>query len=204
MSVNKAIIMGRLGKDPEIRAVGNADVANLSVATSERWKSKQTGEWEEKTEWHRVNVWGEKGKGTLKFIEDNLRKGDQVYLEGSIETRKWKDQQDVEKFSTEIKVGAFNGTVQKIWEKNDNERSGNGRDDRGGRDDRDDRGSRSSSRDRDDRGGRDDRDDRGGNSRGSSSRNDRDDRGSSRNDDRGGSNNRGGGGRNDMDDDIPF
>lgn len=199
MSVNKAIILGRLGKDPEIRSVGNSDVANLSVATSERWKSKNTGEWEEKTEWHRINVWGEKGKGTIKFVEDNLRKGDQVYIEGQIETRKWKDQNDVEKFSTEIKVSAFNGNVQKIWEKNDN--NGGGRD----RDDRDDR--RSSSRDdrRDDR-GRDDRDDRGGNSRGSSSRSSRDDdrrddRGG-RNDDRGG--NSRGGGRSDMDDDIPF
>lgn len=200
MSVNKAIILGRLGKDPEIRSVGNSDVANLSVATSERWKSKNTGEWEEKTEWHRVNVWGEKGKGSIKFIEENLRKGDQVYLEGQIETRKWKDQQDVEKFSTEIKVSAFGGTIQKIWDKNDNNGGGRDRDGRGN--DRDDRGGRSSSRD--DRGGRDDHDDRGGNSRGSSSRNDRDDRGSSRNDDRGGSNNRGGGGRNDMDDDIPF
>jgi single-strand DNA-binding protein len=202
MSVNKAIIMGRLGKDPEIRSVGNSDVANLSVATSERWKSKQTGEWEEKTEWHRVNVWGEKGKGTIKFIEDNLRKGDQVYLEGQIETRKWKDQQDVEKFSTEIKVSPFGGTLQKIWEKNDNNGGGGrDRDDRGGRDD--DRGGRSSSRD--DRGGRDDRDDRGGNSRGSSSRNSRDDDRRDSRDDRGGRNDsRSGGGRNDMDDDIPF
>lgn len=201
MSVNKAIILGRLGKDPEIRAVGNSDVANLSVATSERWKSKNTGEWEEKTEWHRVNVWGEKGKGSIKFIEENLRKGDQVYLEGSIETRKWKDQQDVEKFSTEIKVSAFGGVIQKIWDKNDSNGGGRDRDDRGGRDDRDDRGSRSSSRDRDDRGGRNDRDDRGGN-KSRDNRNDRDDRGGR--DDRGSNGNSRGGGRNDMDDDIPF
>ncbi|WFU52206.1 single-stranded DNA-binding protein [Bradyrhizobium pachyrhizi] len=200
MSVNKVIIMGRLGKDPEIRRTQNgAEVCNLSVATSERWKDKRDGEMKEKTEWHNVIVWNE---NTIKFIDKNVAKGDQVYLQGKLQTRKWQDQSGNDKYSTEIVVPQFAQTedFQKIWERNGDGGSsrGNDRDDRGGNDRGDDRGSRSSSRD-------DRNDDRGG-SRGSSGRSNRDD-------DRGGRNDRDRGGNSraapsrasdNMDDDIPF
>src|SRR6185295_19428521 len=93
------------------------------------------GEWKEKTEWHRVSVWGE---GSVKFVENNLKKGDQVYIEGKIETRKY-EKDGVDHYTTEIQVPMYGGVVQKIWEKNGDS------DDRGGDRD-DDRGSRSSSR----------------------------------------------------------
>ncbi|MBP1297007.1 MULTISPECIES: single-stranded DNA-binding protein [Bradyrhizobium] len=202
MSVNKVTLLGRLGKDPEIRRMQNGnEVANLSVATSERWKDKRDGEMKEKTEWHNVVVFNEH---TIKFIDKNLAKGDQVYLEGKIQTRKWQDQSGADRYSTEIVVPQFaqSDAFQKIWERDGNGGGGNrDNDDRGN--DRDG-GGRSSSRD--DRG----RDDRGRDDRGSSSRNRDDDRGG-RNDDRGGS--RGGNssrssaparGNDNMDDDIPF
>ncbi|MCW2077899.1 UNVERIFIED_ORG: single-strand DNA-binding protein [Bradyrhizobium japonicum] len=190
MSVNKVIILGRLGKDPEIRRTQEGkEVANLSVATGERYKDKRSGEMKEKTEWHNIVVWNE---NTVKFIDNNLKKGDQVYLVGKLQTRKWTDQSGVEKYSTEIVVPQFAQTedFQKIWERNGDGGGSSRDDDRG-----DDRGSRSSSRDRDDR-GRDDRDSRG------SSRRD-DDRGS-RNDRDRGSNSRAPSRSGDMDDDIPF
>ena len=98
-SVNKAIILGRLGRDPEISKMNSGDsVANLSIATSETWKDKKTGEKREKSEWHRVVIWGP----LAEIAERYLSKGSQVYLEGQIETRKWQDQSGQEKYSTEI------------------------------------------------------------------------------------------------------
>lgn len=110
-SINKAIIIGRLGRDPEIRCTNSGDaVANLSVATSEAWKDKNTGEKKEKTEWHRVTVWGK----LAEIAERYLKKGSQVYLEGQIETRKWTDQNGQEKYSTEIVLRGFNATLSML------------------------------------------------------------------------------------------
>jgi single-strand DNA-binding protein len=108
-SVNKVILVGNLGKDPEIRRMqdGRA-MANLSVATSETWRDKATGERREKTEWHRVVIWNE---GLAKIAEQYLKKGSKVYLEGSLQTRKYTDQQGVEKYSTEVVLQGFNSAL---------------------------------------------------------------------------------------------
>src|SRR5271166_1838229 len=108
-SVNKVIIIGNLGKDPEVRSMQTGDrVANLSIATSETWKDRSSGESKEKTEWHRVTIFNEHAIGV---VERFLKKGDRVYVEGSLQTRKWTDQQGAEKYSTEIVVGKFNGQL---------------------------------------------------------------------------------------------
>jgi single-strand DNA-binding protein len=111
-SVNKAILVGNLGHDPEIRATQNgAKIGNLSVATSESWKDKNTQEWKEKTEWHRVTVFNE-------FLVDNviegLRKGDTVYVEGEIKTRKWQDKDGNDRYSTEIVLQSFKGVLKAL------------------------------------------------------------------------------------------
>lgn len=111
-SVNKVILVGRVGKDPEIRTMQNGGrVAGLSVATSETWKDKTTGERKEKTEWHRVSVFND---GLVGVIEKHVHKGDQIYVEGSLETRKWTDKDGAEKYSTEIVIKAFNGSITLI------------------------------------------------------------------------------------------
>src|SRR5437868_7276372 len=108
-SVNKVILIGNLGKDPEIRTLGSGDrVANLRIATSETWRDKSSGERKEKTEWHRVVVFNE---NIVKVCEQYLRKGSTVYIEGSIQTRKWQDNSGVEKFSTEIVLQKFRGEL---------------------------------------------------------------------------------------------
>lgn len=100
--INKATVLGNLGKDPEVRRLNSGDpVCNLSVATSESWRDKSTGEKREKTEWHNVVVFHE---ATVKFLENYAQKGTTVYVEGQLQTRKWTDQQGVEKFTTEIVV----------------------------------------------------------------------------------------------------
>ena len=108
-SINKVIIVGRLGKDPEIRRMNNGDpVVNLSVATSENWRDKSTGERKEKTEWHRVVIFNEH---LAKTAESYLKKGSHVYLEGALQTRKWTDQSGQEKYSTEIVLQKFRGEL---------------------------------------------------------------------------------------------
>jgi single-strand DNA-binding protein len=108
-SVNKVILVGNLGKDPEVRRLGNGDpVVNLSVATSETWRDKTSGERKEKTEWHRVVIFNQ---NIAKTAEQYLRKGSKVYLEGQIQTRKWTDQAGVEKYSTEIVIQNFRGEL---------------------------------------------------------------------------------------------
>jgi single-strand DNA-binding protein len=104
-SVNKVILVGNVGKDPEIRSVGSGRVANLSLATSESWRDKQTGERKEKTEWHRVVIWGD---ALVGVVEKYVRKGSKLYIEGSIQTRKWTDQSGAEKYSTEVVLQGFN------------------------------------------------------------------------------------------------
>ena len=108
-SVNKVILVGNLGADPEIRSLNSGDrVANLRIATSETWRDKSSGERKEKTEWHRVVIFNE---NLVKVAENYLRKGAKVYIEGSIQTRKWTDQSGQEKFSTEIVLQKFRGEL---------------------------------------------------------------------------------------------
>ncbi len=113
--VNRVIIVGRLGQDPEVRyAPSGAAFANLTVATSEQWRDKQTGEQKELTEWHRVVLSGK----LAEVAGEYLRKGSEVYLEGKLRTRKWTDQSGVEKYTTEILVGV-GGTMQMIGGRQD-------------------------------------------------------------------------------------
>jgi single-strand DNA-binding protein len=108
-SVNKVILVGNLGKDPEIRRTQDGrPIANLSVATSETWRDKATGERKEKTEWHRVVIFNE---GLCKIAEQYLKKGAKVYLEGQLQTRKWTDQSGAEKYSTEVVLQGFNSAL---------------------------------------------------------------------------------------------
>jgi single-strand DNA-binding protein len=108
-SVNKVILIGNLGKDPEIRRTQDGrPIANLSVATSESWRDKATGERREKTEWHRVVIFNE---NLCRVVEQYLKKGAKVYIEGALQTRKWTDQQGVEKYSTEVVLQGFNGNL---------------------------------------------------------------------------------------------
>jgi single-strand DNA-binding protein len=102
-------LIGNLGKDPEARRMTSGDlVVNLSVATSESWKDKTSGERKEKTEWHRVTIWNE---NLAKVAEQYLRKGSKVYLEGQLATRKWTDKDGVEKYSTEVVLNRFRGEL---------------------------------------------------------------------------------------------
>jgi len=108
-SVNKVILVGNLGKDPEIRRTQDGrPIANLTVATSETWRDKATGERKEKTEWHRVVIFSE---GLAKVAEQYLKKGAKVYIEGQLQTRKWTDQNGVEKYSTEVVLQGFNSNL---------------------------------------------------------------------------------------------
>ncbi len=100
-SINKVIIVGNLGKDPEMRSFPNGDqIANVSIATTDKWKDKTTGEMKEATEWHRINFNGR----LAEIVGQYLKKGSQVYVEGSLRTRKWTDKDGVEKFTTEIRA----------------------------------------------------------------------------------------------------
>ena len=108
-SVNKVILVGNLGRDPEVRRLGSGDpVVNLRIATSETWKDKATGERKEKTEWHSVVIFNE---NLARVAEQYLKKGSKVYLEGQLQTRKWSDQQGVEKYSTEVVLQRFRGEL---------------------------------------------------------------------------------------------
>ena len=108
-SVNKVILVGNLGKDPEIRRTQDGrPIANLSVATSENWRDKATGERKEKTEWHRVVIFNE---GLCKIAEQYLKKGAKVYLEGALQTRKWQDQSGQDRYSTEVVLQGFNSQL---------------------------------------------------------------------------------------------
>ena len=108
-SVNKVILVGNLGKDPEVRRMGSGEpVVNLSVATSESWKDKSTGERKEKTEWHRVVIFNE---NLARVAEQYLKKGSKVYVEGQLQTRKWTDQSGQDKYSTEVVIQRFRGDL---------------------------------------------------------------------------------------------
>jgi single-strand DNA-binding protein len=109
--INKVILVGRLGKDPEMKTTSNSQmIANVSVATSESWNDKNTGQKQEKTEWHRVTVFGK----LAEIVGNHLRKGSQVYFEGKLQTRKWQDQSGQDRYSTDIVVDSFSGIMQML------------------------------------------------------------------------------------------
>lgn len=109
-SLNKVMLIGHLGRDPEIRTTNGGDrIANLSLATSESWRDKTTGERRERTEWHRVVIFND---GLAKIAEQYLRNGSAVYVEGSLQTRKWQAQDGTDRYSTEIVLKPFNGTLK--------------------------------------------------------------------------------------------
>ncbi len=115
--INKVILVGNLGADPEIRSTQNGKpVANLRIATSESWRDKQTGERREKTEWHRVVILSEP---TCRFVEQYLKKGSKVYIEGSLQTRKWQDQSGQDKYTTEIVIQGFGGNLTSLDSRQD-------------------------------------------------------------------------------------
>jgi single-strand DNA-binding protein len=108
-SVNKVILVGNLGRDPEIKQMpSGSSIANLSIATSESWRDKASGERKEKTEWHRVVVFNE---GLVRVIEQYVKKGSKLYIEGQLETRKWQDKDGNDKYSTEVVLRNFNSVL---------------------------------------------------------------------------------------------
>ena len=116
-SLNKVILIGRLGADPEVKQMSNGkNVARLSIATSDSWKDKNTGEKKEKTEWHRIVIFNE---GLVNVVQQYVKKGAQVYIEGQLTTRKWKDEKlGVDKYSTEIILQGFNSSFKILSSKN--------------------------------------------------------------------------------------
>ena len=116
-SLNKVLLIGRLGNDPEIKQMVNGkSVARLSLATSNTWKDKNTGEKKEKTEWHRIVIFSE---GLVKVVEQYVKKGNQVYIEGQLTTRKWKDEKaGIDRYSTEVVLQGFNSSFKILSSKN--------------------------------------------------------------------------------------
>jgi single-strand DNA-binding protein len=108
-SVNKVILVGNLGRDPEIRNTQDGTkIASFSIATSENWKDKQTGERKDRTEWHRIAIFNER---LAELAEKYLRKGSKVYVEGSLQTRKWTDTNNIERYTTEVVISRFRGEL---------------------------------------------------------------------------------------------
>jgi single-strand DNA-binding protein len=176
-SLNKVMIIGNLGRDPEVRSFQNGGkVCNLRIATSETWKDKNTGERREKTEWHSVAIFQE---GLVRVAEQYLKKGSTVYIEGKLQTRKWQDQSGADKYSTEIVLQGYDGVMTMIGGRNDGGSGGGGGGGGGGYSGGDQGGGYG--------GG-----DQGGNSGGYGGG------------DQGGGQGGGGGGSSDMDDEIPF
>jgi single-strand DNA-binding protein len=122
-SVNKVILVGNLGRDPEVRTFSNGNkVVNLRIATTETWRDKQSGERKEKTEWHSVAIFNE---ALCKVAEQYLRKGSTVYVEGALETRKWQDQSGADRYSTEVVVKQFKGELTLLGGRGDESNGGN-------------------------------------------------------------------------------
>ncbi|NHB77371.1 single-stranded DNA-binding protein [Rhodobacter calidifons] len=131
-SVNKVILIGNLGRDPEVRSFQNGGkVVNLRIATSETWRDRNTGERKERTEWHSVAIFNE---ALGKIAEQYLRKGSTVYIEGALETRKWQDQSGQDRYTTEIVLRPYNGNLTLLGGRGEGGGIGGGYDDRGGYD----------------------------------------------------------------------
>ncbi len=123
-SVNKVILVGNLGRDPEVRSLQDGNkVANLSLATSDTWRDKNTGERRERTEWHRVVIFDER---LCEVAEKYLRKGSKVYIEGQIQTRKWQDQSGQDKYTTEVVLNRFRSALTMLDSRRDSEAQGAG------------------------------------------------------------------------------
>ena len=115
-SVNKVILLGNIGKDPDVKAMqSGSKLATFSIATSKRWKDKQTQEFKDKTEWHRVVVFGD---GLVDIVEKYVKKGSKIYIEGELQTRKWAAQQGNDRYTTEIVLQGFNSTLTLLDSKN--------------------------------------------------------------------------------------
>ena len=128
-SVNKVILVGNLGRDPEVRSFQNGGkVCNLRIATSETWRDKNSGERKEKTEWHSVAIFSE---GLVRVAEQYLKKGSKVYVEGQLQTRKWQDQSGQDRYSTEVVLSGYGGTLTML-DGRDGQGGGGGGGDRGG------------------------------------------------------------------------
>jgi len=118
-SVNKVILLGNLGQDPDIRTMQNGKkVCTFSIATSNSWKDKETGEKKEKTEWHRVVVFNE---GLVGVVENYIKKGTKLYIEGSLQTRKWTDDSGTEKYTTEVVIQGYGGRIDIVSAKGNNQ-----------------------------------------------------------------------------------
>ncbi|RZV39623.1 MAG: single-stranded DNA-binding protein [Acidimicrobiales bacterium] len=142
-SINKVILVGNLGADPEIRSLNSGDkVCNLSIATSESWKDKQSGERREKTEWHRVVIFNEH---LVRVCENYLKKGSKVYLEGSLQTRKWQDRDGNDKYTTEIVLQRYRGELAMLDSRGGGQGGGGYNQDQGGYGNNQGGGSRSAS-----------------------------------------------------------
>lgn len=123
-SVNKVILIGNVGKDPEVRTFGNGGkVANFSIATSETWKDKQTGERKEKTDWHNIAIFNE---GLVGIVERYVKKGTKVYIEGALKTRKWQDRDGNDKYTTEVVLQGYNGSLTLLDSRNSQGGGGGG------------------------------------------------------------------------------
>ncbi|QMW24618.1 single-stranded DNA-binding protein [Sandaracinobacteroides saxicola] len=123
-SVNKVILVGNLGKDPEIKSFQNGGrIANFSIATSESWKDKMSGERKERTEWHNIKI---DNDNLIRVAEQYLRKGSKVYVEGQLQTRKWQDKDGNDRYTTEVVVGRFNGTIELLDRREGGGMSGGG------------------------------------------------------------------------------
>lgn len=121
-SLNRVTIIGNLGRDPEIRNLNNGGrVANMRIATSETWRDKQTGERQERTEWHSIVIWSE---GLIGVVEKYLKKGSKIYVEGQLQTRKWQDQNGIDRYSTEVVVKGFDGKIVMLGGRGDNSQQG--------------------------------------------------------------------------------
>ncbi|GAB5453772.1 MAG: single-stranded DNA-binding protein [Henriciella sp.] len=115
-SVNKVILVGNVGQDPEVRQFQNGgQVCSFSIATSENWKDKNTGERREKTEWHRISVFNE---GLIRVVQSYVKKGSKLYIEGQLETRKWQDQNGQDRYSTEVVLRGFGATLTMLDSRN--------------------------------------------------------------------------------------
>lgn len=116
-SVNKVILVGNVGQDPEVRQFANGgQVCSFSLATSENWKDKNTGERREKTEWHRISIFSE---GLVRVVQSYVKKGSKLYIEGQLETRKWQDQNGQDKYTTEVVLRGFGSTLTMLDSRNE-------------------------------------------------------------------------------------
>lgn len=122
--INQVTILGNVGKDPEIRSMNSGDkVANFSIATSEKWKDKSSGEDKEKTDWHNIVVWGP----LVNVIEKYVHKGSKIYVQGKLQTRKWQDQSGADRYSTEVVLQGFNARLELLdGKRSDGEARGGG------------------------------------------------------------------------------